>query len=141
MDSEYHMNDLDLINLIRTMTKEYKMKYFSKFLSEMDNPHYNIKVLCETSGVGNARIDYPHVCIVYCIDLAPYILDINQEMGRAVRQDEASPNDYRYIMCFSIETYIELYYHIWDMFEQILDPGYRFHHIDDLNEVGRMLLR
>ena len=43
-------------------------------------------------------------------------------------------------MSFSIETYIQLYCRIWDMSEQILDPWYRFHHIDDLNEVSRMLL-
>ena len=96
--------------------------------------------MCETSGVGNAGIDSPNVCVVYRIDIDPSLLDITQEKGRTDRRDEALPNYYKYIMCFSIETYVRLYRHIWDMSEHILDTGYRVHRIDDLNYVSVMLL-
>ena len=134
------MHDLGLIHVVGTMTKEDKNNYISKLPSENLNPHYNIKVLCATIGVGNAGIDYPNVRVVYLIDIDPYLFCITQEKGRAGRQDEALPNYYKYIMCFSIGTYIQLYRRIWGMSEHILDPGYRFHNLDDLNKVSIMLL-
>ena len=106
------MHDLDLIHVFGTSTKELKKKYISKLLSKKDNPHYNIKVLCATRGVGNASIDSPNVRFVYRIDLDPPILDITQEKGRAGRKNEDFTNDYKYTMCYFIETYIQLYRHI-----------------------------
>ena len=108
MDSEDNMHDLDSIHVVGTMTKEQKNNYISKFLSKNDNPHFNIKVFCATSGVGNAGIDPPNVCVVCCIDISPSLLDTTKNKGGARRLEEASPNDNKYIMCFSFETYIQV---------------------------------
>ena len=140
MDSDDHIHHSDLIRVVGTMTKEEKTKYISKFLSKKYNLYYNINVLCATSRVGNSGIDSPNVHVVYHIYISPYLLGVNQEKGRAVSRDEDFPNDYKYIMCFFIETSIQLYCCIWDMSEQILDPGYRVRQLDELNGVARMLL-
>ena len=78
MDSDDHMHDLDLINIVGTMNNEEKTKYISKFISKKENTHYNIKVLCETSGLGNDGIDSLNVRALYCIYIDPSLLDNTQ---------------------------------------------------------------
>ena len=56
-------------------------------------PAYKVRVLCATSGVGNAGIDCRDVRIVYRMDFPPSLLDIAQENGCAGRRPDAMAND------------------------------------------------
>ena len=75
MDYEDHMYDLNSFYVVGSMTKKQKTKYISKFLYKK-NMLCNIKVLCATSGVGNAGIYSPNFRVLYPIDIAPYLLYI-----------------------------------------------------------------
>ena len=117
MHSDAIMKKIDFIVLVGTLMKEEKTKCIRLLINgSTKNLHLKIRVLCATSGVGNAGIDCPDVRAVYRIDFPPSILDLAQEKGRAGRRPGLSSVDYHYVVCYSLETYLYL-------FKQILDPS------------------
>ena len=94
------MKEIDIISLVGTFTKEEKARKLRTFVNgSSKHPELKIRVLCATSGVGNAGIDCPDVRAVYRIDFPPSILDIAQEKGRAGRRADATPENFHYFLC------------------------------------------
>ena len=65
---------IDVLTLVGTLTKEEKSANIRLFLngSVSDTSTTDVRVLCATSGVGNAGIDSPDVRSVYRIDFSPH---------------------------------------------------------------------
>ena len=62
MNSDAIMKKIDIISLVGTLTKQEKTNYIRLFVNgSSKHPHLKIRVLCATSGVGNAGIDCPDV--------------------------------------------------------------------------------
>ena len=100
MNSDPIMKEIDIISLVGTFTKEEKARKLRTFVNgSSKHPELKIRVLCATSGVGNAGIDCPDVRAVYRIDFPPSILDIAQEKGRAGRRADATPENFHYFLC------------------------------------------
>ena len=100
----------------------------------------DMRVLCATSGVGNAGIDSPDIRSVYRIDFPPSLLDLVQERGRAGRRSGAISADYNYHVCISIESFLYLFKRILNPDEKVNQESYRQRQIDDLIEVATILL-
>ena len=110
MNSDPEMRSIDIISLVGTFTKEEKAKKIRSFVNgSYRHPELKLNLLCATSGVGNAGIESPDVHSVYRVDFPPSILDIAQEKGRAGRRPGASSNDFHYVVCYSLETYLYLF--------------------------------
>jgi superfamily II DNA helicase RecQ len=141
MNADKSMKDIDIICLIGTLTKDEKAKFIRLFIHGSDkHPEIKLRLLCATSGVGNAGIDCPDVRAVYRIDFPPSILDLAQEKGRAGRTPGASPDDFHYIICYSLETYLYLFKRILNPAEEYINPSYRQTQIHDVLEVAKVLI-
>ena len=101
-------------------------------------PDYKVRVLCATSGVGNAGINCRDVRIVYCMDFPPSLLDIAQEKGRAGRRPDAVANDYHYIMCYSLDSLLHLYKRILDPKEELINESYHSKMLNDISGVAKL---
>ena len=77
LDMDDDFKKVDILTLVGTLTKEEKAEYIRLFVngSSKENCSLDMRVLCATSGVGNAGIDSPDVRSVYRIDFPPSILD------------------------------------------------------------------
>ena len=143
LDEDNELFHIDAIALVGTLTVAQKSQYIKEFLKEPtpddDNAHY-IQILCATSGVGNAGIDSPSIRAVYRIDFPPSILDICQEKGRAGRTPHATPNDFFYKLCFSLESFLVLYQRIHDKSTQTINPNYRKQQLSELIESAQFLI-
>jgi superfamily II DNA helicase RecQ len=84
LDCDECLNNIRLVTLIGTMTKEEKAAYIRLFVHNGEHPiSPRIRILCATSGVGNAGIDCRHIKTVYHVGFPPSILDLAQEKGHA----------------------------------------------------------
>ena len=103
---------MGVLTLTRNLTKEEKAEFIQMFIygSSKPNSRLDMRVLCATSGVGNAGIDSPDIRYFYRIDFPPSILDLVQERGRAGRRLGATSVDYspclyfNQIVSISLET-------------------------------------
>jgi len=142
LDKDPLLRCVDVLTLVGTFTKEEKAANIRLFLngSVSDTSKTDVRVLCATSGVGNAGIDCPDVRSVYRIDFPPSLLDIIQEKGRAGRRPGASSNDYTYHICISLESLIFLFKRILNPQESIIDENYRYQQIEDLLMTCKVLM-
>jgi superfamily II DNA helicase RecQ len=140
LDSKEELYEVDTLTLVGTLTMDEKAQYIKHFMSsENTTTEYNIKVLCATSGVGNAGIDSPDIRAVYRIDFPPSILDLSQEKGRAGRNVSATADNYVYNLCISIESFMYVYKRINDPTNTTIDATYRLEQEKDLFQVGKLL--
>ena len=112
------------------------------FINGSSNPNsqLDMRVLCATSGVGNAGIDSPNIRAVYRIDFPPSILDMVQERGRAGRRPGSTSANYNYHVCISLESFLYLFKRILDPKELVNDESYRERQIDDLLQVANVII-
>ena len=99
----------------------------------------NLRVLCCTSGVGNAGIDSPDIRAVYRIDFPPSVVDICQERGRAGRRPNALPTTHWYKLLFSLESFLYLFKRIHDPKEKDFSNDYRAILLSDLLAVTSLI--
>ena len=111
------------------------------FINGSSNPTstLDMRVLCATSGVGNAGIDSPDIRAVYRIDFPPSVLDFVQEKGRAGRRPGALPKDFSYHVCISLESFLFLFKRILNLSEEVNDESYRLRQVQDLIEVAKIM--
>ena len=141
MDADAIMKNIDVITLVGTLTKQEKSSYIRKFVNgSKKHPQLQIKLLCATSGVGNAGIDCSDVRAVYRIEFPPSILDLVQEKGRAGRRPGATAENYHYIMCYSLETFLYVFKRIYQPKESFANESFRSILINDLLEVALLLV-
>ena len=87
MNSDKVLKGIDIITLVGTLTKQEKTEFIRLFVNgSRKHPDLKLRLLCATSGVGNAGIDCPDVRAVYRIDFPPSILDLAQ--GKDVRGED-----------------------------------------------------
>lgn len=141
LDCDESLFRIHLVTLIGTMTKEEKAAYIRLFVNNAEHPlSPRIRILCATSGVGNAGIDCKHIKAVYRVGFPPSILDLAQEKGRAGRCDGASPLIYSYNVCISLESFVYLFKRIHNPTDSIINESYRQQQVKDLFHVARLLL-
>ena len=139
LDTTGNLHDLDIVTLIGTMTKEEKAFYTHLFLSDSDNSDFNPRIMCATSGVGNAGIDSSKIGVVYRFGMPETVSDLFQEKGRAGRYHNALAAENRYILCFAIEDLIYLFRRTMDPDEVVLNDDYRKRQVDELMQVAKVL--
>ena len=71
LDSTADNHIIDIVTLVRTMTKE-EMAFYT-----------NTDILCATSGMGNAGIDSSRIGVVYCLGMPESVQDLYQEKVQA----------------------------------------------------------
>ena len=142
LDKDPIHRSIDVLTLVGTLTKEEKAANIRLFLngSVIDTSTTDVRVLCATSGVGNAGIDSPDVRSVYRIDFPPSLLDVIQEKGRAGRRADATSNDYSYHICISLESLLFLFKRILNPKEEVNDESYRLQQIEDLLMTCKVLI-
>jgi len=141
MNSDPEMRSIDIISLVGTFTKEEKAKKIRSFVNgSYRHPELKLNLLCATSGVGNAGIESPDVHSVYRVDFPPSILDIAQEKGRAGRRPGASSNDFHYVVCYSLETYLYLFKRTLKPDGDYVKESYRKTQIRELLQVAKVLI-
>ena len=141
MNSDPIMKEIDIISLVGTFTKEEKARKLRTFVNgSSKHPELKIRVLCATSGVGNAGIDCPDVRAVYRIDFPPSILDIAQEKGRAGRRADATPENFHYFLSYSLESFLYLFKRVLDPAEEYVNDSYRDTQISELLQVAKVLI-
>jgi superfamily II DNA helicase RecQ len=141
MNADKVLKDIDIISLVGTLTKQEKTELIRLFVNgSRKHQDLKLRLLCATSGVGNAGIDCPDVRAVYRIDFPPSILDLAQEKGRAGRRPGSTPDDFHYTLCYSLETYLYLFKRILDPSEQYVNESYRDTQIQQLLEVAKVLI-
>jgi hypothetical protein len=140
LDTNETASQYDIITLVGTQFQYQKAKYINLFVSGIDTDQYRPRILCATSGVGNAGIDSPDIRSVYRMDFPPSIIDICQEKGRAGRRPGALPTDYNYTICFSLESFLLLFKRIHNPSETIIDESYRTQQHQDLMCVARLMI-
>ena len=142
LDADPDFKTVDVLTLTGTLTKEEKASFIRMFIngSSKADSTLDMRVLCATSGVGNAGIDSPDIRSVYRIDFPPSILDMVQERGRAGRRPGASSLDYNYHVCISIESFLFLFKRILNPNEKFNNESYRQRQIDDLLHVANVII-
>ena len=141
MNADNVLKTIDVISLVGTLTKDEKAEFVRIFING-SSKHTDLKVrlLCATSGVGNAGIDCPDVRAVYRIDFPPSILDLAQEKGRVGRRPGATTEDYHYSICYSLESFLYLFKRTLDPTEEYVTEAYRKTQIAQLLQVARVLI-
>jgi Superfamily II DNA helicase len=141
IDSDESLSDFRLVTLVGTMTKEEKASYIRLFVCNETHPiSPRIRILCATSGVGNAGIDCKYIKAVYRVGFPPSILDLAQEKGRAGRCNDASPDTYSYNVCVSLESFVYLFKRIQNSSDSICNASYHAQQERDLFHVANLLL-
>ena len=109
----------------------------------MDGTYHNGKkspiILCATSGVDNAGIDSSNFRLVFRIDMLPSIVNLRQEKGRYGQHPLASSDNYRYVMCLSLEYMIFLFRGKMDPRELVIENSYHHHQLNYIFYIGRTL--
>ena len=141
LDMDDDFKKIDVLTLVGTLTKEEKAEYIRLFVNGSSRPNCSLdmRVLCATSGVGNAGIDSPDVRCVYRIDFPPSVHDFVQEKGRAGRRINASPSDYSYHVCISIESLLFLFKRILNPAEEVNNDNYRSRQVEDLLQMAQLI--
>ena len=138
-DHHDDLQDYDIITLVGTLKRQQKAMFITKFINMADSDDFKPRVLCATSGVGNAGIDSPDIRAVFRLDFPPSIIDVCQEKGRAGRRPNALQSDYIYYIAFSLESFIHLFKRIHDPENNVIDKSYREHQVNDLLQVAKLL--
>ena len=99
----------DVLTLVGTPTREQKAEKINCFINGIPGVECNPNILCATSGVGNAEIDSSEIRAVYRVDFPPSIIDMSQELERAGRNDDATPDGYSYHVEMHIESFLYIY--------------------------------
>ena len=125
-DSLNATKDIDVLLVHGNLSKEEKGAFISAFTStnNTNNTTMNFKVMCSTSSIANAGIDWSDIRAVFCLDLLSSIFDLVQEMGRAGRRGSASAEDYHDHLYFSIDHLIYLYKRIMNPDDEYDDETY-----------------
>jgi len=142
-DLDDYLCNVDILTLVGTLTILEKSQYIRYFVSpstDNTNSDINFKVLCATSGVGNAGIDAPDIRAVYRIEFPPSILDMCQELGRAGRNPQATSLDYVYKVYISIESFLHIFRRIYDPENKTVPQQYKQQQMNDLLEVANILV-
>jgi hypothetical protein len=90
------------------ITRRQKASYLNLYVSQESNLLHDVQILCATSGVANAGIDSKNVYCALRTEFPPSIQDMCQEKGRVGHIPSASPNDFSYVVCFDIESFVVL---------------------------------
>jgi superfamily II DNA helicase RecQ len=140
-DHHDDLQDYDIITLVgTTLKRQQKAMFITNFINMADSDDFKPRVLCATSGVGNAGIDSPDIRAVFRLDFPPSIIDVVcQEKGRAGRRANALCDDYIYYIAFSLKSFIHLFKQIHDPENKVIDKSYREHQVNDLLQVAKML--
>ena len=102
LDTSNDTKLFDVLLVDGNLSKEEKGAFIGVFTST-GNGNMNCKIMCSTSGIANAGIDFKDICAVFQLDLPPSIFDLVQEMGRASRRKNTKGEHYHYHLFFSIE--------------------------------------
>ena len=142
MDADPNFKTVDALTLTGILTKEEKAAFIRMFIngSSKEDSTLDMRVLCATSGVGNAGIDSPDIRAVYRIDFPPSILDMVQERGRAGRRPDATSMNYNYYVCISLESFLYLFNRILNPSFLVNDETYRTRQINDLLQVANIFV-
>lgn len=127
--------------LVGTLMKQEKVEYICLFVKGSSRPNCSLdmRVLCTTSGVGNAGIDSPDVRCVYRIDFPPSVHGFVQEKGHAGCRLDASPSDYSYHVCISIESLLYLFKRILNPAEEVNKDNYCSRQVEDLLQMAQLI--
>ena len=139
LDKDIELCNTDVLVLVGKLKMEQKAKYIDLFVNGSDANDFHLRVLCATSGVGNAGIDSQDVRAVYRVDFPPSIIDVCQEKGRAGRRPSALQQDYSYILLFSLESFLYLFKRIQNPDEEFIDDTFRIQQTSDLLNVAQLL--
>ena len=105
MDKDFVLTNIYIAAVIGRMKREAKAETLRIFFKNSLQSSLNLRILCCTSGVGNAGIDSPDITTVYRINFPPPILDICQERGRSGRRPGVLPKTYSYKAMFLIGNF------------------------------------
>ena len=141
MSADTFMKGIDVISLVGTLTKDENAELLRLFINgSRKHPDIKLRLLCATSGVGNAGIDCPDVRAVYRIDFPPSILDLAQEKGRAGRRPGATANNFHYTVCYLLESFLYLFKRTLDPSEEYVTEDYRQTQLAELIQVAKVLI-
>ena len=99
---------IDVMTLHGRQTRTQKASYLDLFVSDHITLAHDVRILCATSGVANAGIDSKHVRCAIRIEFPPSIQDICQEKGRVGRIPSATPEEFAYLICFDVDSFVLL---------------------------------
>ena len=99
---------IDVMTIHGRQTRTQKASYLDLFVSDQTTLAHDVRILCATSGVTNAGIDIKHVRCAVRIEFPPSIQDICQEKGRVGRIQAATPDDFAYLICFDVDSFVLL---------------------------------
>ena len=99
---------IDVLTIHGRQTRTQKASYLDLFVSDQTTLAHDVRILCATSGVANAGIDSKNVRCAIRIEFPPSIQDICQEKGRVGRIQAATPDDFAYLICFNIDSFVLL---------------------------------
>ena len=114
-DSNDTLESCNILSLVGAQTRAQKATTIDTFVNGSSNLPYKYDVLCATSSVGNAGIDCKDVRSVYRVDFPPSITDVNQERGRAGRQNDATHDQYKYQVAIALESFLYIFKRINDL--------------------------
>ena len=130
--------DCDVLTLVGTQSRAQKASTINGFINGFVGVDCNPDILCATSGVGNAGIDCSDIRAVYRVDFPPSISDMSQELGRAGRNDDATPDEYMYQVAIHIDSFLYIYKRINDKQTRTVDPIHRRYQIDELMDAAKL---
>ena len=99
---------IDVLTIHGRQMRTQKASYLDLLVSEQTTLAHDVCILCATRGVVNAGIDSKHVRCAIRIEFPPSIQDIFQEKGRVRRIQAATPDDFVYLICFDIDSFVLL---------------------------------
>ena len=86
-----------------------KYHYTHIFLNPSHPDGGNISVLVATSGVGNFGFDSPDIRNVFRMQFPPSSLDFVQDIGQAGRVQPQYPENYSYVIYYSIKNFLYIF--------------------------------
>ena len=130
----------DAISIHGQLSHEEKVVYLKMFMGDAlpFESADSIRILLATSGVVNAGIDCSEVYTAIRIEFPPSIMDFCQEKGRVGRVPSPSSDEYSYMICFDIDSFILLLKRTLNP-EQTMSTEYRRSMINDHITVAKLL--
>jgi superfamily II DNA helicase RecQ len=139
-DADDHIYHNEVIVIHDQLSKVEKGTYTTFFLDPDHNDDFNINVLCATSGVGNVGLDSTQIRSVLRMDLPPSPLDFVQEIGRAGRVISPDPDNFSYILYFSLENFIYIFERCMNPEQSYHDESFRLEEVDHLYAMASIVV-
>ena len=140
LDADDHIHHNEVIVIHGQLSKVEKGTYTRFFLDPDHNDDLDINVLCATSGVGNVGLDSPQIRNVLRMDLPSSPLDFVQEIGRAGRVIPPDPDNFSYILYFSLENFIYIFERCMNPEQSYHDESFRMIEVDNLYAMARIVV-